>query len=301
MAVAVSGPADKLRKAVKSSALVPANWNFAQNGSSAISMICEVVTALDRKRMGEAAQNADLRQHLYHHGAQRPHSRLSSSRLPEHRGSDSYTHSTQRGGRHSHTRSRSLELRQARSPRPDQACSRLCRGAHGGPCRSQYEQGGHAQEYYQSFGPPQAYPGPASVESPHERARGDSPHRSRGFTHPDGHASGVDNKHPAFSRDTLGRVPRHGSRIVAGGTPLATRCPQCRQNIMTVIKRHTGAKNVAATVAVAAAGVAINAPATLLPLALTVLDLGSLKRKVHHCPYCDYKLGRHITLNIPPK
>ncbi|KAJ2708677.1 hypothetical protein H4R19_004631 [Coemansia spiralis] len=264
--MAASGPVDRLRHVFRSSAFVPATWSFAETADGAVSMICEVIMALDRQRENNDAQAAELRQHLYHH-----------SRPPK-----------RRTDRHNHARSRSLELGPPCSLRPSQS------------------HGGYAHGYDQGVGPLHASPRAASTGPLPGMVRGqitprsELPCRSRGFMRSDEYVGIIDDEHAVFSRGTVARSLPRGTRIVAGGTPVATRCPQCRHHIMTVIQRHTSAKNIAASVAVAAAGVAINSPATLLPLALTVLDLSSLKRKVHHCPYCDYRLGRHITITIPP-
>ncbi|KAJ2796220.1 hypothetical protein H4R20_005602 [Coemansia guatemalensis] len=361
MTTKAAGPVDKVRKAFKSSAFVPGGWKFEDNADGAIGMICEVVMALDRQRVGGDAQNAELRQHLYHNGAQSPlaHSKGHQRRSKHH----SRPHLTTQ---QHHSRPRGLELdqgySQSRGLHSDQAYSqaRSVRQDHyydqsrsiqqdqsyaqpyGG---SQYDYSfaqpygqqqynysqqydyGHQQYDYghqqYDYGDAQAYD--QSFEKPHSHRRdhGHSQHRSasksshrssaqshsrahppkrnRSFIDPEAsRVTILDDKHSVFSHATVKKrsLPR-GTRAVTSDSPVSTRCPQCKQNVMTVIKRHTGGKNVAATAAVAAAGVAINAPATLLPLALTVLDLGSLKRKVHHCPYCDYKMGKHVTITIP--
>ncbi|KAJ2365048.1 hypothetical protein IW150_006319, partial [Coemansia sp. RSA 2607] len=53
------------------------------------------------------------------------------------------------------------------------------------------------------------------------------------------------------------------------------------------------------TATLATIGIVVNAPAAILPLALTALELNSLKRKVHYCPRCNYKMGKHVTISIP--
>ncbi|KAJ1735640.1 hypothetical protein LPJ61_000435 [Coemansia biformis] len=330
MAVAVSGPIDKLRDAFRSSAFVPANWDVPGNAAGAVGMICEVVLALDRQRAGRDAQNTDLRQHLYHHGAQSTRSQHGSSQHSKHHGGKHHSsqhgsqhhsskHHRKRPDRHHHTRSRSLEsgpsLGHPRRPPPAQGYGEpYSHQYENGGYTYQYNQGGYAQEYDQSFEPNYGVPPArhAAGDRPRSMARSQAPSHAEppqrsssrssttsSFMDPEGRVSVIDDRHSIFSRDTLARPLPAGTRVATGDSPVATKCPQCRQNIMTVIKRHTGGKNIAATVAVAAAGVAINAPATLLPLALTVLDLGSLKRRVHHCPYCDYKMGKHVTITIP--
>ncbi|PIA14921.1 hypothetical protein COEREDRAFT_82353 [Coemansia reversa NRRL 1564] len=361
------GPVDKVRKAFKSSAFVPGGWKFEDNADGAIGMICEVVMALDRQRVGSDAQNAELRQHLYHNGAQSPlvHSKNHQRRSKHH----TRSHHTKQ---QHHSRPRGLEFdqdyNQSRGIHSDQTYSQAhnvrpdhfydqSRGlqqdqSHAQPydCsqygynftqpyghqqydysqhydygRQQHDYGqqydyghqqyenGDAQVYDQSFEQPHlhhrnhGHSQPRSMSKSSHRSSAKSrshahpPKRNQGFIDPEAsRVTILDDKHSVFSRETAKKrsLPR-GTRAVTSDSPVSTRCPQCKQSVMTVIKRHTGGKNVAATAVVAAAGVAINAPATLLPLALTVLDLGSLKRKVHHCPYCDYKMGKHVTITIP--
>ncbi|KAJ2706599.1 hypothetical protein FB645_001474 [Coemansia sp. IMI 203386] len=107
----------------------------------------------------------------------------------------------------------------------------------------------------------------------------------------------VDDRASIFSRrwDTLPR----GSHAMVNESSISTTCPRCERDIWTVVRRQTGGKNLLATAALAAVGIVANAPATLLPLALTALELNSLKRKVHYCPRCNYKMGKHVTINIP--
>ncbi|KAJ1964808.1 hypothetical protein GGI12_001176 [Dipsacomyces acuminosporus] len=72
-----------------------------------------------------------------------------------------------------------------------------------------------------------------------------------------------------------------------------------RTKIFTRVRRHTGVKNVAATAALATVGIATGAPPALLPLAAIPMQLKSLKTKVHYCPKCNYKLGKHVRISIP--
>ncbi|KAJ1998453.1 hypothetical protein GGI04_004997, partial [Coemansia thaxteri] len=112
----------------------------------------------------------------------------------------------------------------------------------------------------------------------------------------------VDDRNSIFTRDAgrRGPLPR-GSHAVVSDHSVSTRCPGCKHKVVTVVQRHTGGKNIVATAAVAAIGFVVSAPATIVPLALTALSLNSLKRKVHYCPLCNYKMGKHVTITIPHK
>ncbi|KAJ2781023.1 hypothetical protein H4R18_003117 [Coemansia javaensis] len=414
-----SRPVGKLKKAFKSSAFIPANWDVARHGPTVVGMLCEVVMTLDRQRMNAHMQNVDLTHHLQRHGLQsppptsrpertRPHSsgrhkssssrphKSSSAAAKPHKSSSSRPHdSAARPHKSSSAKPRPSSSRphgssstphvpaskphvssskphasasrpQASSSRPPASSSRphasssrphvssssrphastkqhtrtrslggdwdhdRARDAHldgpphasaydgfyapgptpAGPYSQQYaqtghtyhyNQGGYAQEYDQSFATLHDHERDLSRSMSRAQISDCSASRASRYsaTDHDERVTIIDDQHSIFTRATLDRPLPRGTRVATGSTPIATTCPQCQQDIMTVIKRHTGAKNVAATVAVAAAGVAINAPATLLPLALTVLELGTLKRKVHHCPYCDYKMGKHVTVTIP--
>ncbi|KAJ1646084.1 hypothetical protein LPJ64_002411 [Coemansia asiatica] len=107
----------------------------------------------------------------------------------------------------------------------------------------------------------------------------------------------VDDRASIFSRkwDTLPR----GSHAMINESSISTTCPRCQRSIWTIVRRQMGGKNLLATAALAAIGIVTSAPATLLPLALTALELNSLKRKVHYCPRCNYKMGKHVTISIP--
>lgn len=110
----------------------------------------------------------------------------------------------------------------------------------------------------------------------------------------------TDDRHSMFTRDflTRGPIPR-GARADINIEPVNTRCPQCRQLVTTDIQKHIGTKNYAVTAAVAALGLIIKAPVTVMPLALTTYGLNFLKSKVHVCPECGYKMGKHVTISIP--
>ncbi|KAI9505583.1 hypothetical protein GGI25_000920 [Coemansia spiralis] len=110
----------------------------------------------------------------------------------------------------------------------------------------------------------------------------------------------IDDRHSIFTRGTLsrGRLPQ-GSRATVSDNSISTRCPRCKRKVMTVVRRKMGGMNIAATAAVAVVGIVVNAPATLMPLALAALELNALKQKVHYCPCCSYKMGKHVTVSIP--
>ncbi|KAJ2304199.1 hypothetical protein IWW55_002548 [Coemansia sp. RSA 2706] len=329
-------PARKLRKAFKSSAFIPPEWRFENNADGVIGLITEVVMAVDRQRMFKHDQNVELRQHIHHTGDQMArgldHIQRSQQRgqhgskprdqsrsLSGHRGP------SQSGKRHGHHRSQHHGQQSSQS-RGDHQRSRNIQGqespyypnGYGNPnYPTGYDDPGYPTGYgdpgypagYGNPGYPAGYD-PAGYQHTypvqeydpyHQNSHSGGRRRSRDPHEASASHVNIDSdRHSVFSKATVRKrtLPR-GTRAVTSDSPVATRCPQCKESVMTVIKRHTGAKNIAATAAVAAAGVAVNAPATLLPLALAVLDMGSLKRKAHHCPYCDYRMGKHVTITIP--
>ncbi|KAJ2447943.1 hypothetical protein GGF42_005290 [Coemansia sp. RSA 2424] len=114
------------------------------------------------------------------------------------------------------------------------------------------------------------------------------------------HVSVVDDRNSIFTRDIRRRGPLpRGSHATVTNQSVSTRCPGCKHKVVTIVQRHTGGKNIAATAVVTAVGLVVSAPAVVLPLALTALSLNSLKRKVHYCPLCNYKMGKHVTITIP--
>ncbi|KAJ2248271.1 hypothetical protein GGI13_004718 [Coemansia sp. RSA 455] len=116
------------------------------------------------------------------------------------------------------------------------------------------------------------------------------------------HVSIVDDRNSIFTRDARRRGPLpRGSHATVASQSVSTRCPGCKHRVVTIVQRHTGGKNIAATAVVTAVGLVVSAPAVILPLALTALNLNSLKRKVHYCPLCNYKMGKHVTITIPHK
>ncbi|KAJ2735902.1 hypothetical protein IW152_001200 [Coemansia sp. BCRC 34962] len=116
------------------------------------------------------------------------------------------------------------------------------------------------------------------------------------------HVSIVDDRNSIFTRDTKRRGPLpRGSHATVTSQSVSTRCPGCKHKVVTIVQRHTGGKNIAATAVVTAVGLVVSAPAVVLPLALTALNLNSLKRKVHYCSLCNYKMGKHVTITIPHK
>ncbi|KAJ1779964.1 hypothetical protein IW139_003341 [Coemansia sp. RSA 353] len=301
-------PVRKPRKAFKSSAFIPAEWRFDNNADGVVGLITEVVMAIDRQHMFSDGQNAEVRQHIHHNASQKPrglgqgHQKQSRSqhRSPsgqqQHHGkhrssSHGQHHSQHRGLPHAeYQRSRGLQENGAHHPNSydnEYQYNHGMQQEYEAPYANPYDNG-----YQHSRGVQHDY-GPGSHDSGRQRSRG---LRDAAASH----VNVIDDRHSVFSMETTRkRVLPRGTRAVTSDAPVATKCPRCKESIMTVIKRHTGGKNIAATAAVAAAGVAVNAPATLLPLALAVLDLGSLKRKAHHCPYCDYRMGKHVTITIP--
>ncbi|KAJ2890812.1 hypothetical protein GGI21_000921 [Coemansia aciculifera] len=116
------------------------------------------------------------------------------------------------------------------------------------------------------------------------------------------HVSVVDDRNSIFTRDIRRRGPLpRGSHATVTSQSVSTRCPGCKHKVVTIVQRHTGGKNIAATAVVTAVGLVVSAPAVILPLALTALNLEALKRKVHYCPLCNFKMGKHVTISIPHK
>ncbi|KAJ2847658.1 hypothetical protein IWW36_003743 [Coemansia brasiliensis] len=313
--MSVSGPApskripttQKLRKAFKSSAFIPPEWQFANNADGVIGLITEVVMAVDRQQMFQSDQNAELRQHIHHNGGSQRARGLGQSNT-QHRSTSRGQHG-QRHKKHHHHRSGHEGSRGIQSGHQQHPAIHYDPGQHYSYQHEYYPYDGYQNNYQYNGYPNGSYPnndyhyngGMAGYDPRHSADYDHRHHQSRELQEEaTSQVSILDDRHSVFSKETTRKrsLPR-GTRAVTSDAPVATKCPRCKESVMTVIKRHTGGKNIAATAAVAAAGVAVNAPATLLPLALAVLDLGSLKRKAHHCPYCDYKMGKHVTITIP--
>ncbi|KAJ2354088.1 hypothetical protein GGF43_003335, partial [Coemansia sp. RSA 2618] len=282
-ALAAPVPVNKPRKAFKSSAFIPPEWRFENNADGVVGLITEVVMAIDRQNMFRDGQNVELRQHIHHNGSQRSRG-LGQSHHKQNRSQPRGLS----GQQQQHGKHRSQHHGQQRSQHHGQHHDDYQRSrgiqSHGTHYPNPYDE---SYKYDYGMPPEHGAPHPSNYDSRYQHSRG--LHDAT-----QSHVNITEDRHSVFSMATTRKraLPR-GSRAVTSDAPVATRCPRCKESIMTVIKRHTGGKNIAATAAVAAAGVAVNAPATLLPLALAVLDLGSLKRKAHHCPYCDYKMGKH--------
>ncbi|KAI8320089.1 hypothetical protein GQ54DRAFT_8581 [Martensiomyces pterosporus] len=110
----------------------------------------------------------------------------------------------------------------------------------------------------------------------------------------------VDDPDAVFDRKKRGsRTLPTGSHASVSGSSVLAICPGCKTKVFTRVKRQTGFKNVAATAALATVGFATGAPPALMPLAAIPMQLKSLKTKVHYCPRCNFKLGKHVRIYIP--
>ncbi|KAJ2621588.1 hypothetical protein GGF44_005444, partial [Coemansia sp. RSA 1694] len=62
------------------------------------------------------------------------------------------------------------------------------------------------------------------------------------------HVSVVDDRNSIFTRDIRRRGPLpRGSHATVTNQSVSTRCPGCKHKVVTIVQRHTGGKNIAAT------------------------------------------------------
>ncbi|KAI7833487.1 hypothetical protein BX661DRAFT_178479 [Kickxella alabastrina] len=244
---------------IKSSVFVPQNWNFQNNTNGLINLIQGVVRAIDRNLAPERPPHSMQ-------AKSGMHSMATHGSHGQHNG-----HGGHNNGRGGHNNGH---------------------GSHYGH-GNRFEDGGQMNQSFRAHGQGQMNQSSHGHGHSHSHSQGHNPQRVSNMSR----VSIIDDRASIFSR-RWDALPQ-GSRAVIGENSVLTNCPRCRDRVMTVVRRQIGGKNVAATAVMSIVGILVNAPAALLPLALTVLELNSLKRKVHYCPNCNYKMGKHVTISIP--
>ncbi|KAJ1861243.1 hypothetical protein LPJ73_001072 [Coemansia sp. RSA 2703] len=254
---------------MRSSVFVPSDWKISNNTHGLVNLIQGVIRAIDKNIAPERHYQGGHQQYGMHS-------------MPMHHG----RHNSYGGQSHGHGQSYSHGHIPGRA-----------QGGHGG-------HGGHARH--------ESHPGHSHAHAPNQSHGGhmNQSAYSHGPGHGYGHGGGPPHRTPNMSRVSViddrasmfsrrwDSLPR-GSHAMVTESSVNTKCPRCRHHVYTIVRRQTGGKNILATATLATIGIVVNAPAAILPLALTALELNSLKRKVHYCPRCNYKMGKHVTISIP--